>query len=281
MIYVCADDYGVSKEANQRIEKCFKEGVLSKVSVLPNGEIDNFKEKLAKDGGILSLHLNLVEGKPLTEGLKVLTDKNGCFKYSFAGLYNLCISPKKKKVEEELYREIKNQIVFWKNQMGKDEIYIDSHQHAHMIPMVFKTLMRVIREEEINVAYLRTSDEPISIYLATVSLYPTYNIMGLVKQTVLKILAMVNKKELKKANIRTAYFMGLMLSVRLDESRVKKLLVHYERLAKKKGMDIEIAFHPGYMEKGEELCFGRESFKNFYLSHYRRLEYDAVMNFKI
>ena len=150
-----------------------------------------------------------------------------------------------------------------------------------MIPLVFKTLMQVIREEGIEAAYIRTSDEPVSMYLTSLSLYPTYNIMGLVKQVVLKVLATVNKGEIKKSNIQTAYFMGLMLSVRLDERRVKKLLVHYEWLAKKKGKDIEVAFHPGYMEKGEELCFGRESFKSFYLSHYRRMEYDAVMNFKL
>ena len=48
MIYFCADDYGVSKNSNSRIEKCIESGVLNKVSVIPNGEISDLKEHLLK-----------------------------------------------------------------------------------------------------------------------------------------------------------------------------------------------------------------------------------------
>ena len=36
MIYFCADDDGISKTSNERIEYCLKNGALNKVSVLPN-----------------------------------------------------------------------------------------------------------------------------------------------------------------------------------------------------------------------------------------------------
>ena len=66
MIYFCADDYGISKESNSRIEKCIQKGVLNKISVLTNGELEDFKERLSKYDVKLSLHINLVEGKPLS-----------------------------------------------------------------------------------------------------------------------------------------------------------------------------------------------------------------------
>ena len=42
MIYFCADDYGISEGANSRIENCLENGVLNKISVLPNGKVLDF-----------------------------------------------------------------------------------------------------------------------------------------------------------------------------------------------------------------------------------------------
>ena len=67
MIYFCADDYGISKSSNMRIEECLKNGVLNKISVLPNGDISNFNEHLLGENVKLSLHLNLIEGHPLSK----------------------------------------------------------------------------------------------------------------------------------------------------------------------------------------------------------------------
>ena len=90
MIYFCADDYGMSSEINNRIENCLKNGVLNKISVLPNGDIKDFKEKLTYGASVLSLHLNLVEGRPLSnlDDVGLLTE-NGYFKHSFKGLFLL------------------------------------------------------------------------------------------------------------------------------------------------------------------------------------------------
>ena len=85
MIYFCADDYGISKDSNYHIEKCFKNSVLNKISVLPNGEISDFKKNLSVENKMLCLHINLVEGKPLSnpDDIKSLVSENGFFKYSF------------------------------------------------------------------------------------------------------------------------------------------------------------------------------------------------------
>ncbi len=285
MIYFCADDYGISTYSNKRIENCLENGVLNKVSVLPNGEIADFKQCLSANNNTLSLHLNLVEGRPLSSpnDIDLLISDNGYFKYSFIGLIFLSLSTKSKKLEKQVYTEIQSQIKFWKKAVGENiSVAIDSHQHTHMIPLIFKTLLRVIKDEGLSVEYLRIPAEPISPYVFTPSLYLQYNLIGFIKQWLLKTLALVNRKELKKSKIQSAYFMGIMFSGKLSEARIRKLLPHYLKLSKKHNKNIEIGFHPGYIKDGEKLLDGiRQDFRKFYFSPWRNTEYETLINFKL
>ena len=284
MIYFCADDYGISVGANSRIENCLENGVLNKISVLPNGETTDFKERLSSGAEMVSLHINLVEGRPLSDTgqIGLLINQSGYFKYSFAGLFLLSLSSKRKEFEKQIYKEIQSQIKFWKNTVGENvSVSIDSHQHTHMIPLIFKTLIRVIEDEGVDVSYMRIPDEPILPYILSPSLYFEYNLIGFIKQWILKTFAFANRNEFKKSKIRSAYFMGIMFSGRLSGERIKKLLPRYLRLSQKHNKDIEIGFHPGYIKDGEDLIEGiRPDFSKFYFSPGRKIEYDTLMNFK-
>ena len=284
MIYFCADDYGISAYSNSRIENCLENGILNKISVLPNGEISDFKQRLSGTNTTLSLHINLVEGRPLSEpnDVDLLISDNGYFKYSFVGLFFLSMSNKRKEFEKQIYIEIQNQIKFWKMAMGENtSISIDSHQHTHMIPLIFKILMRVIGDEGLDVSIIRIPAEPISPYLFSPSLYLEYKPTGLLKQWLLKALAFANRKEFAKAKIKSAYFMGIMFSGKLNEAKIKKLLPLYLKLAERKNRDIEIGFHPGYVNNGEKLIDGsRQDFRKFYFSPWRNIEHETLINFK-
>ena len=280
MIYFCADDYGISKSSNTRIEECLKNGVLNKISILPNGNVSDFSELIFEENVKLSLHLNLIEGSPLSkkEDVSLLVTRNGFFKYSFVGLFFLSVFGNRNLLEKQIYNEIKAQIDFWKNKMGKKTpILIDSHQHTHMIPLVFKTLMRVITEENVAVEYLRIPDEPILPYIKSLSLYLKYSPVGLAKQWLLKFLNFINRKEFKKSNIKSGAVMGILFSGQLSEDKINKLLPRYMQHNK----NIEIVFHPGYLEGGESLIDGcRPNFEKFYYSKWRRVEYNTLINFK-
>ena len=283
MIYFCADDYGVSACGNIRIENCLKNGVLNKVSVLPNGEISDFKQRLSGNDTTLSLHINLVEGRPLSapNDVDLLISDDGYFKYSFVGLFFLSMSNKRKKFKNQIYTEIQNQIKFWKKAMGENtSVSIDSHQHTHMIPLIFKILMRVVHDENLSVSSIRIPAEPISPYLFTPSLYFDYKPISLIKQWLLKILALANRKELVKSKIKPAYFMGIMFSGKLNEARIKKLLPRYLKLAERENRDVEIGFHPGYVKSEEKLIDGsRQDFSKFYYSSWRNTEYNTLLSF--
>ena len=212
----------------------------------------------------------------------MLATDGGFFRHSFIGLFLQSISPNRKRLEAQLYQELRLQIQFWKQAMGaQTPVAMDSHQHTHMIPLVFRTLMRVIRDEGLDVAYLRIPAEPLSPYLLTPSLYLSYSPIGLVKQWLLKFFALINRKTFKQANIPTAYFMGVLFSGKMTERFIQKLLPRYLKLAEKHNRNIELGFHPGYSEPGEQLiCGSRADFSQFYSSPWRKAEYDALMNFK-
>ena len=281
MIYFCADDYGISKETNRRIEECVEKGTLNKVSVLPNGDIDGFVQRFAHKDVLLTLHLNLVEGRPLspTSEVDLLVDENGCFKYSFIGLFKMSFSPKRKQFKKQLYTEIQNQLRFWVDKTGNKCISVDCHQHVYEIPMIFSTLMKVIRDEELDVKYLRIPAEPLRAYLLTPSLYHTYSVTGLIKQWLLKSLAFVNRRYLKGMKFTSAYFMGVMFSGKLEPEKVQRLLKHYSYLSEKNERSIEVAFHPGYAGDDMELMAdSRSGFDHFYSSPWRNVEYKTLMS---
>lgn len=284
MVYFCADDYGISVESNTRIEDCINNGILNKISVLPNGEISDPGQCIFESNIVLSLHINLIEGRPLSspDEINLLVSDDGTFKYSFGGLCLLSLFGKRKELEKQLYNEIQSQIKFWKTIVGQETaVWLDGHQHTHMIPLVFKTLMRVIKDEKLKVERIRIPAEPILPYIMTPSLYLSYSPVGLVKQWVLKILALVNSWEIKKSKIPYTYFFGVLFSGKLDETKLKKLLPKYIRLAEKNNRDVEIGFHPGYFKTGENpLCGYRKDFEKFYFSPWRKIEYDTLLNFK-
>ena len=284
MVYFCADDYGISRYSNNRIEQCLKGNVLNKISILPNGENTDFKQRLREGNLTLSLHLNLVEGKPLSkmEDVDLIVRQDGTFKYSFIGLFLASFSPKRKRIEEQVYGEIRQQIAFWQAKIGDDvPLFIDSHQHTHMIPFVFRSLMRAIRDSKITVDFLRMPCEPILPYLLTPSLYFSYSLSGLMKHWLLNALWLCNRREFQQSRIKTARFLGAMFSGKVDEKKLKKILPQYLKYAKTKELDIEVGLHPGYLESADSLIDGsRKGFEHFYRSPWRKREYDTLINFK-
>lgn len=282
MVYICADDYGMTEKSCGRIEECVKNGVLNRISIFPNTSLSDIKERIKYINASLSAHINLVEGKPVSpaENVSLITDKRGYFRYSFIGLLALSLSPERKELERQIYTEISAQLARWSTEIAPGKpLEIDSHQHTHMIPLIFKILMRVIKDKGYDVKYIRIPTEPVLPYIKELSLYKTYSLINTVKQFLLKFFGLINKRALKKSNINSALFMGILFSGNMDEYRVNKILPHYLKLCEKTGRDAELLFHPGYIEKDEELFdTGKQSFNKFYHSPGRKTEYATLKN---
>ncbi len=279
MIYICADDYGLCKAVSRHIDECI--GTLNKISVFPN--FDSDISALKGREVYLSLHLNLVEGKCISDPSKIplIADEDGNFRYSFEGLYLKSLI-QKKEFMSQVCEEIKAQIILWQSKVGEGmPIMIDSHQHTHMIPGVFDALVKAIEDVGVDIKYLRIPVEPILPFVMTPSLYFTYSPANVIKQWLLKILWLANKKVYNKHKFPTACFFGILFSGGMDIHRVSKILPRILDVAAKKGRDTEILFHPGYMD--EELPPDSNiAFDKFYLSAGRKTEFDTLtkINFK-
>ena len=280
MVYICADDYGLHPVSSSHIQECIDKGALNRVSVFPNYDPVDLNQIRNNRDIRIALHLNLVEGKCMANSCEIglIADQNGYFKHSFIGLFKLGLLHRKE-LENQLYKEIRAQVLYWKSILPDDVPFcVDSHQHTHMIPAVFNTLLRVLHDEKIEVKHMRIPAEPLSPFLKAPSLYFTYRPVNIIKQWLLKFLWQMNKKNIRKENIPTSYFCGILFSGKMDAHRVSKILSGYLKMAEKSGKDVELLFHPGYLDTDTgDFRKTNIAFSEFYLSENRKTEFDSVL----
>lgn len=278
-IWLHADDYGMGKDSSYKILECWEKGYLDSVSLFPNGHCEDMEALVKKEGLKVRLHLNLVEGKCLSnpDQVNLLVDADGYFRYSFIGLFFQLLSKRRKAVQEQIGIEIEKQLCVFCDLMGTKTIGLDSHQHVHMIPGVFQTLCKVLRAQQVQLDTLRIPAEPIIPFVKHPSLYKTYKPVNILKNFLLNFLYLMDRKEIQCLGIQKNVFMGVWFSGFMDEERIKKVLPDFKRIMKRKNCQLEILFHPGRIQKAEEALDCRK-FVEFYLSEGRKNEARTLMS---
>lgn len=273
-----ADDFGYNKEVSGDIIDCLKNGRLDSLSIMPNSPF--FQECMKMLEGLpveKTIHFSISEGPSVAHSreLPLLTNDNGMFKLSF---FKLLITSffKKSELKVELKRELKAQLDLALPYL--DEINIDSHVHYHMIPLVMESLLEVVEESGRKIGYLRIPAEPISPFLKHLSLYKTYDLVNIVKNLVLNMLALCDRKILKKYEYKTAVFFGIIMSGHMDIDRVALLINDFKNIANKRNMDLEILAHPGRAISDETVLDPyNDEYKKAPLSENRHIEKNMFM----
>ncbi|MGB2706097.1 MAG: ChbG/HpnK family deacetylase [Candidatus Omnitrophota bacterium] len=139
-LIITADDYGLSEDANKAIMECCLRGAVTDISLLAEGEAFEHAVRLARENGVAKIGVHL----------SVSEDYKAFFLKYFTGLLSV----------NELYREFKKQISRVKN-AGFRVTRLDSHQHIHMIPGIFRIVVKLIKEEGIE--YVRFPLEKLSL----------------------------------------------------------------------------------------------------------------------
>lgn len=146
-IIVNADDFGKSKEVNKAITECFLKGYINRTTAMMNMPGIDEALTLAKENGFIDrvgIHLNLTEGKPLTEGIAknpLFCDENGMFNAAFYKSTKLRLHMDSKSVKN-IYDELKAQLDKYK-EFGFSLNHVDSHHHVHTNYPVYKALKRL------------------------------------------------------------------------------------------------------------------------------------------
>lgn len=299
-----ADDYALTPNTSRDMLACMKKGWLDSISVVPNmscfEECMNMLYQEIPDLPflpVMSVHLDFVEGRCLAGKEKVpfliadggQDDRMGL---SWGGVFALSYLPwKRKAAKEQLKKEIRAQIwTAWQaiesamhiaqkhgvacRQKG---LRIDSHQHAHMIPVVWEALTEVLAEGKYQVEYIRNSKEMMAAFAAQVSLWKTYRPVNFVKNRLLSLYSRKVDRYSRAHGMEQMYLWGLIMSGHMDYERISVLYPKIAKKAEKEGRVLEILFHPG-ITLPEEVTdeIGREAAKDFYLRQDRHVEMDAV-----
>ncbi len=149
-ILVNADDYGFSKSCTDAIFDCFSKGLITTTTACVNGDYFDYGVSLIKNSPYknkIGIHINLTEGKPLTDKIKKnekFCNANGTF-IGYPGRYKKL----SKKDKEDVCCEIQAQIDRFLDS-GLSINHLDSHHHVHNSFIVLPLIIKIAKKNNIN-----------------------------------------------------------------------------------------------------------------------------------
>jgi predicted glycoside hydrolase/deacetylase ChbG (UPF0249 family) len=215
-LIVNADDFGFTRDVNAGIVQAHREGILTATTLMANGDAYEDAVHLALENPSLHVgcHLVLVQGNSLVTGRPFPEKPHQLL---------MALSKREIEVETELRAQIRKII-----ESGIRPTHLDSHKHTHIVPTVFRAVVRLAHE--FGIPYVR------------LPLDTTVPCSG----PVCHVLGRYYRGFTHKFNVHTTdYFMGFRLTGNLTEATLARAL------ASIKDGTTEFMCHPGYM--GREL----------------------------
>ncbi len=256
-----ADDFGRSPNISKTIYACIKKKTISSISIIVSEKIYGLNY-LRKINISKRLHLNL------TDFSEKKSNKDFIYNLSFLYLSLMPFLPNfkinKKKVENEILRQIK----LYKKCIKKDEIFLDGHQHVHMIPWVFNIIFNLRKKN--NIVSIRIPDEIFAINIF--DLLKLSILKNLFKCFIIKFFIYISKSKIDKIKYNYNFFGVIYSGLQNDKSLKKIILLSKKKTNKKK---IEILLHPGYANSKERKLF-KKSFFEYFISQDRKKESNAL-----
>lgn len=254
-----ADDFGIDADQARDIlslsDACGGCGALSSVSIFANSASFYEAGELARpfvEQGLLAIrpHINLVEGYPCeaADPENPLVNNRGAFSLDFVGLMRASMGPHHAELASAIRRECRAQISRFCGLFPQERAHLslDSHQHVHMIPLVFDALMQAAQDCGCTVTTVRIPREPITPHLPT-----SFGITRVISANGVKdaVLAMLSLRALKRLppSCEVPLFCGVVLSGsmnRIDAKLVRAL----EKRAREQNRNLELLFHPIRMD---------------------------------
>ncbi len=299
-----ADDYALTINTSNDMLECMRAGKLDSISIVTNMScfeecMELFYEEIPKLPflPLISVHLDFVEGRSLAGREKapdLVKDGSDLMGLGWGGLFTASYQPgKRRRIKAQLTSEIKAQLDRGNEAIkrcmeiagaagvpcAQKGMRIDSHQHAHMIPVVWGALLLAVREEGYKVEYIRNSKEVLGVFLTDVSLYRTYRPVNFIKNRLLSLYSHRVDRYCKANGLQPMYLWGLVMSGRMDKTRIERLYPKMRAKARRDNRKLEILFHPGLMlaeEVTDEVA--KEAAADFYRRGDRHVEKAAVLS---
>lgn len=229
-LIVTADDFGLTKGINNGTIEAHLRGIVTRASIIANGEAFEDAILLAKKnkGLPVGIHLTLVEEIPVLQhnNIRSLTGVDGKFLINYRAFFAKYILRK---------INIREVYVEWESQIqkvlatGVHINHIDSHQHLHLLPGLFDQAIALAIKYKIKKIRMHFHD-----------------LTGIrsLKELILALLASLYKKNLVNSGIRCSdYFWGLKYGGNIVENNILNLIDNL------KDGTTELMCHPGYEDK--------------------------------
>jgi len=223
-LIINADDFGFTRDVNEGIVYAHREGVLTSTTLMANGDAFDDAVRLAKQTPTLDIgaHLVLVQGNSLLDGRPLPETPRALLAVLARGGLNA-------------YAELKAQIEKIRT-AGLPISHFDSHKHTHLVPSVFRAVVKLAHE--FGVPWVRL---PLD---TTVRLGKPLTAAG----------NQYYRRLTRGANVKfTDHFLGFHLTGSLSEATMAEALNKLEE-----GVT-EFMCHPGYL--GDELKKSRTRLK--------------------
>ncbi len=239
-LIVNADDFGLTSGVNRAIVEASCAGMLTSTTLMANSSAFDEAVALAKSQPQLKVgcHVVLVDGEPLSSGLKTLTGGTTRFKSS---LKEFALAAVRKRLsQEEIQREAEAQIRKIQS-AGITVSHVDTHKHTHMFPHVLRPVLQAAKA--CGVFAIRNPFEPARLWPRTaVRRTPALWIRALEVKLLHRYSAeftlAVNKEQMSTPQ-GTA---GMIATGALDQQLLTGILQGLP------GGDWELVCHPGYLD---------------------------------
>ena len=285
MLFINADDFGLSRGINNGILESIKYGIVNSVSIVPNGYAfkDGIKKIKSKKIKKISIHINLVELEPVSPTIKInkIVNKNKELNLSpikLAIINFLYTKNKKRIISNQIKIEMENQIKKILRNINKKNfiIGIDSHYHIHVLPFIFKIIIKLVKKYKIN--YLRIPLENNILDQFNFKYFFEF-FLNMPKVVLINFFSAYCKyKYLKKSNIQhNQKFYGSLFSGNFSSGKFERALI----IAKKNNAITEIISHPGNIVSTEKKLWKNKNLINNYFSQNRIIEKNTLSNKKL
>lgn len=138
---VNADDFGFTRDVNAGIIHAHRHGVLTSTTLMANGDAFRDAVRLARENPEFDIgcHLVLIQGNSLVNGRP--------YPEKLSGVIRALASR-----ELDPYSELRAQIAKILDS-GIRPTHLDSHKHTHILPVVFRAVVRLAHE--LRIPYVR------------------------------------------------------------------------------------------------------------------------------
>jgi predicted glycoside hydrolase/deacetylase ChbG (UPF0249 family) len=145
-LIINADDFGFTRDVNAGIIQAHREGVLTSTTLMANGDAFHDAVRLALETPTLDVgcHLVLVQGRSVLDG-RALPETPARLLFQKLDAY------------PELRAQIQKIIA-----CGIRPTHLDSHKHTHLLPGVFRAVVRLAKE--FSIPYIRRPLPSIGLY---------------------------------------------------------------------------------------------------------------------